>query len=154
MLKDLFAQNDINKIAEKNTKALVNFSQIFNTYSLKKKYIFLSAMRKAGFSIKEAKLLKFNILYNLWSSCKNTMARNTGGRPILKRNIVDKINKFMLESSSEASNRFLKRQSKNARYLNGSIKSLYRKFKKISGQEVSLTSFAKKIRPLYKKPHR
>ena len=154
MLKDLFVQNDINKIAEKNTKALVNFSQIFNTYSLKKKHIFLSAMRKAGFSIKEAKLFKFNISYNLWTSCKNTMARNTGGRPILKRNIVDKINKFMLESSSEASNRFLKRQFKNARYLNGSIKSLYRKFKNISGQEVSLTSFANKIHPLYKKPHR
>jgi hypothetical protein len=154
MLKDLFSQNEINKIAVKNTNALVNFSKIFNTFSKKKKHIFLAAMRNAGFTIKEAKFFEFKISFNLWSSCQNNLDRNQGGRPFIKKNVRNNINLFMLENSTEASNRFLKRQSKNARYLNGSIQSLYSQFKRISNDYVSLTSFTKIIRPLYKKPHR
>ena len=154
MLREILTQVEINEIAVKNTQALMNFSEISNKSNLKKKHIFISAMRKAGFTLKESKYFKFKMSFDLWVSCKNSQERNKGGRPVIKKLTLDKINNFMHENSCVAANRYLKLQSKNARYSNGSMIFLYKNFIKESKQEVSMSSFRKTIRTIYKKPHR
>ena len=150
---DLFDQDEINKIALKSTNALENFAKVFNDYKIQKsKHLLLYPMKEAGFTIEEAKKFNFKISFHLWSLCSKEIVWNKRGPRFLETNISDKINSFMKENSTVAANRYLILQTKNARYSNNSINSLYNSFP--YKNELALSTFRKKIPLIYKKPHR
>jgi hypothetical protein len=153
MIKDILEESEINQIADKNTKALLSYAKIYNEWkNPKTKHIFISPIKNAGFTMKQASNLDFKVSFNLWKSCSNPSIRNKGGRPKLNSYLCNTISTYLKENSSLAANRYLKRQLTNARYCNNSKLSLYNSFP--SKDKVSITTFKSKMGLIYKKPHR
>ncbi len=142
----------VSKSIERYEKALKNYSSLFNKEKQKEKYKLISPLKDAGFTLKEARLLQFNVSKKLWTSCKNYSKRNKGGRPALDKNVIKQINSHVMNNSNVAANRFLKKEKENAFYRNLSYRNLYRTF----GQkkQLAFSTFRKNIKNTFKKPHR
>ncbi len=152
MLKEILKDSEINQIAAKHILALRHFSTLFNTEKQKQKHKFISPIRKAGFSIKEASFLNFKVSQYLWKNCLVLNKRKLGGRPKLDAFLISKINSHISANSSIAANRYLKRQSTSVMYRNSTIIESHRTF--AFRKVVPFSSFYKYIEKKFKKPHR
>jgi hypothetical protein len=151
-LKEILNKEEIDMLTSKQTNALKNFSIVYNSEPQKKRFKLLSPLKLAGFSLKEARMLNFEVGRNIWKNCTNLNQRNKGGRPILKSIFTGGINLHVKKFSEPAANRYLIKSKKNARYRLGTFKSLYNSYQ--FKTRMSFQTFRNKISKDFKKPHR
>ena len=88
----------------------------------------------------------------MWTSCLNINDRNQGGRPEISLLKVKQINDHLEKNSTVAANRFLKKLKVCANYRHLSLRESYQTMR--NKEDVSYSTFYKKIQKKYKKPHR
>jgi hypothetical protein len=152
MLKEILSEKDINLIADKQTNALKLYAAIFNLEKQKKKFKLLRPLKSAGFSLAEARLLDYKAGVRIWKKCDIGQTRNNGGRPGIKKSLINDINIYMNKISHPAANRYLIKLRKNARYREGTYRDAFHTcpFK----DKLSLGTFRRKLCKSFKKPHR
>ena len=152
MLEDVLTSDDKNALAAKHFRALSLFGEMYNTKKKKLKHKYLYPVRKAGFSILEAKNMNFLTNKYMWKSCLNRRKRNNGGHPKLDNSLIEKINSRVAENSTIAANRYLKKQNQNALYRNSTLKEAYNNLPEKN--KLSYSSFYLHLDNRFKKPHR
>ncbi len=152
MLSDVLKPDEKKKFTSKHLKALRLFGEIYNKKKQKNKHKYLYPIKRAGFSISEALHFNFKISTHIWHSCLNRSKRNKGGKPKLDVLLVDKLNAHLTQNSSIAANRYLKLQSRNARYRNLTNIEAYKTF--AEKKMMSFSCFYSHIEKKFKKPHR
>jgi hypothetical protein len=147
----ILCQSEKYSLVPELVETLMNYAKIFNSKKQKKKYKYLLPLKQAGFSKKEALYFGFKVSKWLWDQ-NISKKRNNGGRPKINALFTEKIRNFFLENSTEAANRFLKLQGKNAMYRRFTFIDAYREF--MYKENISLSSFKKYVPHNIKKPHR
>jgi hypothetical protein len=152
MLKDLLSFEEKNMICSKHFKALTFFGVLFNKQKPKEQHKFVFPLKKAGFSRKEAKFLKFKANKKMWLNCLNQIERNKGGRPKMCNLLINKLNNHLKENSSIAANRYLKRQKAYVMNRNMTKITAYNSFE--YNKLMCFKTFRKYSELRFKKPHR
>lgn len=140
-----------NLFVDKHGALILSLVNLFNNEKRKKKFKYLRLMKEAGFTFTEIKALGFRTSYKLWNS-DMTKPRNLGGRPKLSQNFISVINKFFLNNSLYASNRFLKLQEKNVMFRQTTFRNAFNSLS--CKNEFSFSSFYKYTPKFIKKPQR
>lgn len=179
MLSFVLTKEETSQLKNNYYKALNLISSIVNNkdlVSIKKKHVFIKALRNSGLSLKEAKNVGFQFSNDLWKDCLDGKVRNLGGRNPLSNLVVKEINNQMEDISTLSADKmvFLREHEdrdpsqkiprirkykskilKTVKYRQTTYCEAYRFYKeKNAAKLISYSSFYKYVQNKFKKPYR